>query len=112
MITGARIHTHGEVEVERGVCSGGHPLSVEAGVRVMEQGGNAIDALVAGAFTACVTEQASCGLGGYAHISLWLADPGEFLTIDAYCRAPLKAHARMFKLDRKRSPTGASLAWQ
>ncbi len=105
MITGARIHTHGEVEVERGVCSGGHPLSVEAGVRVMEQGGNAIDALVAGAFTACVTEQASCGLGGYAHISLWLADPGEFLTIDAYCRAPLKAHARMFKLDRKRSPT-------
>ena len=47
----------------------------------MEQGGNAIDALVAGAFTACVTEQASCGLGGYAHISLWLADPGEFLML-------------------------------
>ena len=35
MITGARIHTHGEVEVENGVCSGGHPLSAEAGVRVM-----------------------------------------------------------------------------
>ena len=105
MITGARIHTHGEVEVENGVCSGGHPLSAEAGVRIMEQGGNAIDALVAGAFTACVTEQASCGIGGYAHVSLWLADPGVFLTIDAYCRAPLAAHATMFKLDRKRPPT-------
>ena len=105
MITGARIHTHGEVEVENGVCSGGHPLSAQAGVRVMEEGGNAIDALVAGAFTACVTEQASCGIGGYGHISLWLADPGVFVTIDAYCRAPLKAHAKLFKLDARRPPT-------
>ena len=60
MITGVRIHTHGEVEVENGVCSGGHPLSAQAGVRVREVGGNAVDALVAGAFTAFVTEQASC----------------------------------------------------
>ncbi len=38
MITGARIHTHGEVEVENGVCSGGHPLSAAAGVRLADTG--------------------------------------------------------------------------
>ena len=97
MITSRALYTHTPVEGERGVCSAGHRLAAEAGVRVMREGGNAVDALCAAAFTAFVVEPASCGIGGYGHISLWLAESRRFVSIDAYCRAPLAARDDMFE---------------
>ena len=97
MITSRALYTHTPVEGERGVCSAGHRLAAEAGVRVMREGGNAADALCAAAFTAFVVEPASCGIGGYGHISLWLAESRRFVSIDAYCRAPLAARDDMFE---------------
>ena len=96
MITSRPLHTHTPVEGERGVCAAGHRLAAQAGVRVMREGGNAVDALCAAAFTAFVVEPASCGIGGYGHISLWLAESRRFVSIDAYCRAPLAARDDMF----------------
>ncbi len=98
MITSRALYTHTPVEGERGVCAAGHRLAAEAGVRVMQAGGNAVDALCAAAFTAFVVEPASCGIGGYGHISLWLARSRRFVSIDAYCRAPLAARDDMFEL--------------
>ena len=40
----------------RGAIAAGHPLSAEAGARILREGGNAVDALLATAFTAFVTE--------------------------------------------------------
>ena len=97
MITSRALYTHTPVEGERGVCAAGHRLAAQAGVRVMQEGGNAIDALCAAAFTAFVVEPASCGIGGYGHISLWLAERRRFVSIDAYCRAPLAARDDMFE---------------
>jgi len=97
VITSRALYTHTPVEGERGVCSAGHRLAAEAGVRVMREGGNAVDALCAAAFTAFVVEPASCGIGGYGHISLWLAESRRFVSIDAYCRAPLAARDDMFE---------------
>ena len=99
MIVSKPIFTHSPVEAEQGVCSGGHQLSAEAGVAVMPQGGNAIDALTAAAFTSFVTEPAACGIGGYGHISIWLAAQNRFVTIDAYGRAPKAATPDMFEVD-------------
>jgi gamma-glutamyltranspeptidase / glutathione hydrolase len=42
----------------------GNPMEVEAGYRILEQGGNAIDAGVAAVLAATVTEQDHIGLGG------------------------------------------------
>jgi gamma-glutamyltranspeptidase/glutathione hydrolase len=42
----------------------GNPLEVEAGYRILEQGGNAVDAGVAAVLAATVTEQDHIGLGG------------------------------------------------
>ena len=49
---------------QRGVCAGGHPLTVDAGRRAFEAGGNAIDAIVAAQLMATVAEPLLTGLGG------------------------------------------------
>ena len=97
--------TRTPIEAERGVCAGGHPVVADAGVRLMQEGGNAFDALVGAAFTAFVVEPAMCGLGGYVRISAYAPDQGGFLSIDAYARAPLEAAPAMFEPDTSRVPT-------
>ena len=48
----------------RGAIAAGHPLTAEAGARVLRDGGNAVDALLAAAFAAFVTEGPLTGPAG------------------------------------------------
>ncbi len=48
----------------RGVVAGGHPLVVEAGLRMLHRGGNAVDAGVAVTLAASVIEFSHFGFGG------------------------------------------------
>jgi gamma-glutamyltranspeptidase/glutathione hydrolase len=105
MIVGQPLHTHSLVEAVNGVVSAGHAAAAEAGVRAMQAGGNAVDALTAAAFAAFVAEPASCGIGGYAHISVWSARQKRFVSIDAYSRAPLAARPDMFEVADATGPT-------
>ena len=52
----------------RGAIAAGHPLTAEAGARILRGGGNAVDALLGAAFTAFVTEGPLTGPtgGGFA----------------------------------------------
>src|SRR4029077_15742609 len=52
----------------RGAVAAGHPLTAQAGARVLEEGGNAVDACVAAAFAAWVAESplTGPGAGGFA----------------------------------------------
>ena len=93
-----------ELTVENGIVTGGREQEALAGVRIMQLGGNAIDALVAAAFTGFVVEPASCGVGGYGRLSVFLAERREFVTFDHYVRAPLKARADMFEIDTSAPP--------
>jgi gamma-glutamyltranspeptidase / glutathione hydrolase len=77
----------------------GHVRETEAGVRMLEEGGNAIDAVVAAAFTGYVVEPANCGLGGYGHMALFLAATGQLVCVDHYVRAPAAARPDMFEVD-------------
>ena len=54
--------------IHEGRCRGGHPLTAAAGARMLEEGGNAVDACVAAAFAAWVTESplTGPGAGGFA----------------------------------------------
>ncbi|MEO8093256.1 MAG: gamma-glutamyltransferase [bacterium] len=47
----------------RGVVAAGHPLTAEAGVAILRDGGNAVDAAVAAVLASCVTESPLTGLG-------------------------------------------------
>lgn len=52
------------VRGRRGVVAGGHPLSVEAGMRILQRGGNAVDAGVATILVASVIEFSHFSFGG------------------------------------------------
>ena len=99
------LNSHSSLSFEHGVCATGHRVSAEAGAWVLQQGGTAVDALVAAAFTSFVVEPASCGLGGYGHFSIYLANENRYIGFDAYCRAPLSASPDMFELDMSRLAT-------
>ncbi len=53
---------------DRGVVAAGHPLTAEAGARVLRQGGNAVDAALAAMLTSFVTEQLLTGLGAGGYL--------------------------------------------
>ena len=48
----------------RGAIAAGHPLTADAGARVLAGGGNAVDACIAAAFVAFVTEGPLAGPTG------------------------------------------------
>jgi gamma-glutamyltranspeptidase/glutathione hydrolase len=76
------------VRSELGVVVAGHPLASEAGARMLEQGGNAVDAAVAAAFALAVVEPSMGGLGGRTQILIRTPD-GEHHGIDGTTQAPI-----------------------
>jgi gamma-glutamyltranspeptidase / glutathione hydrolase len=87
----ATLGTRAEARSAGGVVSAGHAQAVRAALLALEQGGNAIDAVIAGAFAAFVAEPNNAGIGGYGHLGAFLADGTGFLTIDYGPRAPAAA---------------------
>lgn len=70
-----------------GAVSAAHPLATEAGVRMLELGGNAADAAVAAAFAIAVVEPSMNSIGGRNQILLRLPD-GTVRGIDGTTQAP------------------------
>ncbi|HEY6962080.1 MAG TPA: gamma-glutamyltransferase [Gaiellaceae bacterium] len=71
----------------KGAVAAGHPLSARAGARLLEQGGNAVDACVAAAFAAWVAESplTGPGAGGFA---LVVPAGGEARLADFFVATP------------------------
>ncbi len=70
-----------------GMVSAAHPLATEAGVRMLEIGGNGADAAVAAGFAIAVVEPTMNSIGGRNQILVRTPD-GEFHGIDGTTQAP------------------------
>lgn len=89
------------VRGKRGVVAGGQPLSVEAGLRILQQGGNAVDAGVATILAASVIEFSHFSFGGEVPILIKLKNK-DVAVVEGMGQAPLKA-TREFFINRGRS---------
>ena len=76
-----------------------NPLAVEAGVRVLREGGTAADAMVAVQAVLGLVEPQSSGLGGGAFLVWHDGETGEVTTLDGRETAPMAATPTMFQED-------------
>ncbi len=101
------------VRGKRGVVAGGQPLSVEAGLRILQQGGNAVDAGVATILAASVIEFSHFSFGGEVPILIKLKSDSSVVVVEGMGQAPLKATREFFvnrtiTRDKATAPDSAS----
>lgn len=78
-------------EKTTGVVSSGHPLASAAGARMLELGGNIVDAIVATSFALGVVEPDASGIGGDGQAILFLKGMTEPVVIEYKDMTPIRA---------------------
>ncbi|WP_107806956.1 gamma-glutamyltransferase [Nodularia spumigena] len=81
---------------QKGMVVSAHPLASDAGIKMLRQGGNAVDAAVATTFAISVVEPFSAGIGGGGFLLMHSGKTGEIKALDFRERAPLKATKDMY----------------
>ena len=87
----------GERGTKKGVVAVSHPLAAQAGARMLELGGNAIDAAAAIQFALNVVEPQFSGIGGGGFMMIHLAHSKHTFVIDSREKAPAAATPTMFQ---------------
>ena len=83
------------VEADDWMVVAAHPLAVDAGARVLREGGTAADAMVAVQAVLGLVEPQSSGLGGGAFLVWFDGATGDVTTLDGRETAPLAATPKM-----------------
>ncbi len=98
MNAGMDTHSTGRAPVfaRRGVVATGHPLASAAGLRVLMDGGNAVDAAIAAAGVLGVVQPMMSGLGGDTFIILWRAAERRAYALNGSGVAPYAATREWF----------------
>jgi gamma-glutamyltranspeptidase / glutathione hydrolase len=95
---------------ERGMVASVDPIATETGVRIMKEGGNAVDAAVAVGLMLGVVNGYNSGIGGGCFMLIRTAK-GKFIVLDGREMAPAAASRDMFvrngEANGKLSATGA-----
>ncbi len=100
-------HVPSPVTGANGMVASDQPLASEAGVQVMRQGGNAVDAAVATAFALAVVLPEAGNIGGGGFMVVRMAD-GTNASLDFREKAPLAASRDMY-LDAQGNTTDRSI---
>jgi len=99
------------VYAPNGAAATSQPLATGAALRILEEGGNAIDAAVAAAAVLNVTEPHMTGVGGDMFAILWSAREGRLVGLDATGRSGSKIDVdALFAEDPDRVPSSGARA--
>jgi gamma-glutamyltranspeptidase/glutathione hydrolase len=81
---------------KRGMVVAAHPLAAEAGLDMLKQGGNAIDAAIATTFALNAAEPFASGVGGGGFMVIYLARDKKITAINFREKAPAKSNPEMY----------------
>jgi gamma-glutamyltranspeptidase / glutathione hydrolase len=101
-----------EILGTHGIVAAGRHYSVSAGVRILQQGGNAVDAGVASVFAAAICEISHFGFGGEVPTMIYDAKTREVIVINGQGPAPKAATPDLFKKEGRvasNGPLGATI---
>lgn len=85
------------VLARNGMVVTSQPLAAQAGLRILMQGGNAVDAAVATAATLNVTEPMMVGIGGDMFAIVYIAKDRKYYVLNASGKAPTGATLAHFR---------------
>ena len=98
LIVGFVLAARGQTIGQNGMVATHHPLATQAGLRILQQGGNAADAAIASAAVLAVVSPFMCGLGGVGGYALvYDAKTGKTEALDFIGDAPRSATLEMFR---------------
>ncbi len=97
------------VKAESYAVASRHHLATDIGIKILDEGGNAIDAAIAVAFALAVVNPSAGNLGGGGFMLIHLAQKNETISIDYRERAPIKSYEKMFQDDSGKVIKGLSL---
>ena len=95
-----------EITGARGIVAGGRNYSVAAGIRMLEKGGNAVDAGVAAVFAASVVEISHFGFGGECPLMIYDAKTKKVVVVNGQGPAPKAATPELFRAKGKVDANG------
>jgi gamma-glutamyltranspeptidase/glutathione hydrolase len=88
-----------EVLSSRGAVAAGPPQAARVGARILQDGGNAMDAAVATSLACCMLAPQATGVGGYLACAVVLeGESGKIWSLDANSVAPAAAREDMYQI--------------
>jgi gamma-glutamyltranspeptidase / glutathione hydrolase len=110
--TGPVHKTRSAVMARQGMAATSQPLATATAIRVLQQGGNAVDAAIAANAVLGVVEPMSCGLGGDLFAIVWDSKTKKLVGLNASGRSPAAATIDAFKSKGLSAiPTFGPLSW-
>jgi len=95
-------HPHRVAVSKKGMIATAHYRATEAGVEILQSGGNAIDAAVAAAFALGVCEPSASGLGGQTMMMIRHEASRRTFALDGSSRAPHRATVESITKQQRR----------
>lgn len=87
-VTGKNFATRSEVIAKNGMVATSQPLATQVGLKVLQEGGNAIDAAIAANAMLGLVEPTGCGIGGDLFAIVWDAETEKLFGLNASGRSP------------------------
>lgn len=98
-------HIPYDFQAREGMVVAAHPLAAEAGLKMLKQGGNAVDAAIATAMALNAAEPFASGIGGGGFMVIHLADTKKTVVLNFREMAPAAATPDMFLEEGKVNET-------